>query len=173
MNFEMKLPSGTVIVGATALAVIAIALVSLILWQLRGGEASELTLAGVSLDGLAEDGVVISEPPDDYVALTTSDAARAIVSVKFPNVDVKQVLLAHIKFDESDVDTEAWVVNLDPEDPDLNPLKAEGIPTFAVAFVDADSGEFIYAMGELEPPPGGFTLPEPADDSDLPLDGTN
>ena len=169
----MKLPSGTVIAGAIALAVVAIALVSLMFWQLRGGEAAELSLDGVSLDSLAEDGVVISEPPDDYVALTTSDAARVIASVKFPNVDVKQVVLAHIKFDGSDVDTEAWVVNLDPEDPDLNPPKAEGTPTFAVVFVAADSGEFIYAMGEVEPPPGGFTLPEPADGSDFPLDSTN
>ena len=166
----MKLPSGTVIAGAIALAVVAIALVSLMFWQLRGGEAAELSVDGVSLDSLAEDGVVISEPPEDYVAVTTSDAARAIASFHFPNVDVKQVVLAHIKFDGSDVDTEAWVVNLDPEDPDLNPPTAEGTPTFAVVFVDADSGQFIYAMGEVEPPPGGFSVPQRPDGFDFPLD---
>jgi hypothetical protein len=123
----------------------------------------EVSLSEFALtDALAEDGVHLSAVGDNFTPQVSSEAALKTAAIMQREVTVDEVLLAHIRFEgNSAVDTEAWIVNFDPHDSDLVGPKPEGAVKFAVAFVDATSGEFIYAMGEQEPPATGWGFPEP------------
>lgn len=126
------------------------------LWYSREGGASELSLDGVSLDLLAEDGFTVTAPRDGYAPRVSSDDARDAARIAEPDVSVKQVLLAHVRVEGTGIGREVWIVNLDPDDPDVAPPRPEeGAVKFVVAFVDADTGEHLYTLGEQEPPPGG------------------
>jgi hypothetical protein len=119
-------------------------------------------LDGVDLSRLASGGgVVVSEPAPGYVARTSIEDATRVGSGVYPGVAVRQVLLAHVKIGGMGIggmgiDTQAWIVSFDPTDPNLDPPHPGGRVTYALALVDAGSGQLIYSLGEQAPPPGGF-----------------
>lgn len=122
------------------------------------GRLGTTALDGVDLSRLAYDGITVSAPPAGYGPQISGDDAKLVVAANYPGVTARQVLLAHIKFERGgNLDTQAWIVNLDPTDPDVAGFgKGSGLITFALAFVDANSGKFLYVMGEQQPPPGGW-----------------
>ena len=135
---------------ATLIVVVASALFLVLVISERGGEAASLRLAGVPDGYLQSQGVYLTEEGTDYSPKTSADQARKTAGNEFASV--REIRLAHLKTDNGakPVDQAVWVVSFDPEGFPL-PGGPEGGPgagttTFFIMFVDAETGESMFAL---------------------------
>jgi hypothetical protein len=141
--------------GAPILATLAVGAlaVSYVLIGPSGGTAQQY-LDGVPADVLATRGIVLSEAPAGYEPRVTADDARE--AALYPNAPLREVKLANLKTVATDdmsinirVDQVVWVLNYEPSG-----IRVPGGPVgtsvnkteYSLAFVDADTGEFLFGF---------------------------
>jgi hypothetical protein len=129
----------------------------IVVWSAKGSDSSAVSLDGISIDELAAQGIFVTLLPGGSTAAIDSQAADRTADEYYPNVRAKQVVLAHLKTDSfGGHDTDIWIVNLDPRDPNLTPEGVGGTTKYAVVFVDANDGHVLFYGNVAYPPPGGW-----------------
>jgi hypothetical protein len=124
----------------------------------QGIDPSGVALAGVNLDELAENGVELSEPPHDYVP-RVSAADAATEATKWRGAAPIGSALVHLK--RPGFEGEAWAINLDPSYDQPRRIGLEGQTLYHLAFISANTGEFMFFHMVEAPPPGGWPTEPP------------
>jgi hypothetical protein len=98
--------------------------------------------------------VYLSPPPSQYRPEVTSRRAKRAAGAQYEDVTARQIVLAHLQTEAwGGFDGQVWIVNFDPADPDLHAFCPSASPIYALAFVDADTGELLGVMGAGRPSP--------------------
>jgi hypothetical protein len=117
----------------------------------RSGSAA-VTLPGVSANDLESQGLTVTESASDYLPVISKD--KAIESAGFTGIPVIDTRLVHLTKDPNHVgpnikvDTYVWAVLLDPSAFGSNGPAGSAArkANYAVAFVDANTGEFLFGI---------------------------
>jgi hypothetical protein len=105
----------------------------------------ESWLQGVDINDLAGQGLYLSQPPPDYIPKISGGAAKRVAGEEYSKASARQILLAHLQTDAlGGFDGQVFVVNFDPVD--LPALCPGSHTIFAIAFVDSNSGAYLYAQ---------------------------
>jgi hypothetical protein len=127
---------------------------------------SESWLQGVNINELADQGMYLSQPPSDYHPKTSSGFAKHATDAQYAKVSARQILLAHLQMQSTGgFDGQVYIINFDPADPDLHAFCPSSTPIYALSFVDADTGNLVFTIGEDSPSPNcgpGLSLQTPA-----------
>jgi hypothetical protein len=146
-----KLKLGLVL-GVLVAACVGATTAGILLFTVHGGFASQI-LQGVPTDALAAQGISLTEPPADYGPAVSPDQARHAAG--FADTPVREVKLAHLNTTKATsvvgarVDRNVWVVNFVPDGlamPGGPPGSSPNQTRYALAFVDADTGQFIFGF---------------------------
>jgi hypothetical protein len=145
-------------VGAALLA--AAAAVPVVVLSASGSDSSSISsisLDGIDINTLAAQGIFVTLPPQGYAPAVDSNAAEKAGSEFYPSVAARQVALVHVKTAAfGGLDTNAWIVNLNPHDSNLTPVGAGGTTELAFLVVDANDGHVLFYGSATAPPPGGW-----------------
>lgn len=151
---------------AVGLVLAAVAAAFIIALTGQGGEtpAPGLVLQGVSLEDLARDGLILTPPDAAVSADVTADQARDFAAGKFGGAVVREVVLAHLvsKNDNPPLDRLVWVVNLDPDTvivPEPTEMDPAETNTYALTFIDANTGAHLFTEVASEPTEGSQASP--------------
>jgi hypothetical protein len=140
-----------VIVGLLVTAAGFMALGALVLTD-RSGSASQV-LQGVPAEVLAAQGIAVDSVTAGYSPRVTTDQARAAAG--FAGAPVQEIKLVHVRTSQGSVgvrtsiDKNVWAVNFVPSGLPMPGSPAGSSPNkvgYAVAFVDADNGEFLFGF---------------------------
>ena len=113
---------------------------------------STTALEGISLRDLAAGGIILSTLDPAVRPKVSRQAAEQLALDGFPSVSLRQSIFAHVV--AHNIDRPAWIVSLNPND-----LALPGPPAeieYLLVFVDAETGEFIFASAHSNTPPGGW-----------------
>jgi hypothetical protein len=142
-------------VGAALLA--AAVAVPVVVLSAGGSDSSSISLDGIDINTLAAQGIFVTLPPQGYAPAVDSNAAEKAGSEFYPSVAARQVILAHVKTAAfGGLDTNAWIVNLNPHDSNITPVGAGGTTQLAFLVVDANDGHVLFYGSATAPPPGGW-----------------
>ena len=112
-------------------------------------------LQGVPPDALVRDNIILTKRAPGAAAKVTADQARRAAG--FQDAGVREILLTHLLSTQNQpqIDRLVWVVNFDPPGVELpgGPLGAphSSTPIFMLAFVDAETGEFLFGTADSGP----------------------
>jgi hypothetical protein len=116
------------------------------------GQLAESWLQGVNINGLADEGIYLSQPPSDYHPKTSSGFAKHATDGQYSSVSARQILIAHLQTQfMGGFDGQVYIINFDPTE---IPPECPGAHTiYAVAFVDADTGKYLSSTSVESPAP--------------------
>lgn len=143
------------------------------------GQDRDIDLVGIESGEFDQMGFRLLEPPSGYAPKVTSQAATTTALAQEPGSSAREAVLAELVRDGVDDKSMVWAVNLEPtsvhaEEPlgdiDNQLCPSSGNPEFALVFVNAESGEFVFDVqkaqlpeprenGECPPPPSEPALP--------------
>ena len=120
------------------------------------GESASSSLEGISEEELAARDIKLLPPNPGQEAKISREEAEEVVASRFPSVAVKQAILGRLVQPLGGVDTMVWAINLDPQDKDIDSVvRGRGATTvWFIAFVDANTGDFLFGARRARTPPG-------------------
>ncbi len=149
-----RVPLAIALAGAVVLALLA----GVVLLGNRSA-AQSFDLVGVSAEDLESSGIVLKRPMSDNLASVDEKYASKVARGKHaPGATVRQVVLAR-EVDVEDLQAErlVWVVNFEPDSIVPAPPSGGGLLStdpkdirvkFALVFVDATTGEWLFSLEE-------------------------
>lgn len=146
------------VLAVLTVATVLVAAVAVFLVFMSGssGEAEGIRLVGVPPDELAKAHLVLLTPRSTDVAKVTAAAAAEDLARRHPSARLREAVLVRIgeQYQWVAAGKLAWALNVDPETvyatPPMGPLGGEATPDvdfnpeFAIEFVDAETGEFLF-----------------------------
>jgi hypothetical protein len=136
-----------------SVSVSTVVAVAAVLGNTSNGSAGEL-LRGVPPDAIQGQGIELTEASMSFAPSITQEAARK--SAGFAGVPVREIKLVHVANDEKSpvgismhLDNDVWAFNFEPTGLNLpgGPVgSAPNKTNYAVAFVDATTGDFLFGF---------------------------
>jgi hypothetical protein len=152
--------TGSRIVGLAVVAVGVVAVAVLIQATWGGGQPPAPVLIGVSNEALAQERIILAAPSPESLAQVNAEAAiQTALSGEDSGATVRQTLLADVELTQIIPPRRGlmWITSFEPstypfpvEGP-ANPDEASYTTRYALAFIDALTGEFIWRTAVADP----------------------
>ena len=120
-------------------------------------EGSGTELVGVSQEQLAKNDVTLLPlEPGQQTRISRQEAEETVAS-RYPAVSVRQTILVRLVRSAMGEDNPVWVINLDPQDKDLDVYERRGgTLVYFISYVDANTGTLLFSSFATATPPGGW-----------------